>query len=132
MINSFSFSCNSNPEIEIEILEKSTKLLSKVKISGGGRCNVTHNCPDNNLLTLNYPRGNKELKQLFALYNVTDTITWFEKQGIKLKIEEDGRMFPYSNDSQSIIDCFLNLTKKLKIKITTQCEVFAIKQNLNS
>jgi len=122
----------NNPEIEIEILEKSTKLLSKVKISGGGRCNVTHNCPDNNLLTLNYPRGNKELKQLFALYNVTDTITWFEKQGIKLKIEEDGRMFPYSNDSQSIIDCFLNLTKKLKIKITTQCEVFAIKQNLNS
>jgi predicted Rossmann fold flavoprotein len=122
----------NNPTIDIEILEKSTKLLSKVKISGGGRCNVTHNCHDNTLLIANYPRGNKELKQLFAVYNVSDTISWFERQGIKLKIEEDGRMFPYSNDSQTIIDCFFNLCEKLNIKITTQCEVFAIKQNLNS
>ncbi len=121
----------NNPNLNVVILEKSTKLLSKVKISGGGRCNVTHNCTINSLLVNNYPRGNKALLQLFNKFNVNDTIKWFNNNGINLNIEEDGRMFPESNSSQSIIDCFINLTHKLKIKICVNTEVFSITQNNN-
>src|SRR6476620_9980688 len=71
-----------SPEYEITILEKTTKLLSKVRISGGGRCNVTHSCFDNSELIKNYPRGNKELRQVFAQFSVNDTITWFQQQGV--------------------------------------------------
>lgn len=117
-----------HPKYQITILEKTNKLLSKVKVSGGGRCNVTHNCFDNMELVKNYPRGNKELLQVFAQFNVSDTIEWFNKQGIELKTEADGRMFPASNSSQTIIDCFLNLAKKHNIQIKTQCEVFSIKK----
>jgi len=116
------------PGYKISILEKTNKLLSKVKVSGGGRCNVTHACFDNNELTKNYPRGNKELKQVFHQFSVKDTITWFETHGVKLKEEEDGRMFPVTDNSQTIIDCFLYLAKKYNISIITQCEVFAIKK----
>lgn len=118
-------------DYQITILEKTNKLLSKVKVSGGGRCNVTHSCFDNNELVKNYPRGNKELLQVFSRFNTTDTIEWFNKQGIQLKTEEDGRMFPESDSSQSIIDCFLNLSKKHRIEIVMQCEVFAIKKEGN-
>ncbi len=116
------------PEYNITILEKTTKLLSKVKVSGGGRCNVTHNCTDNSELIKNYPRGHKELRQVFAQFNVEDTVAWFKKQGIELKTEEDGRMFPITDDSQTIIDCFLRLAKELQIEIKMKCEVFAIKK----
>lgn len=118
-----------HPDYHITILEKTNKLLSKVKVSGGGRCNVTHNCFDNNELVKNYPRGNKELKQVFSRFDVQGTIDWFTKQGIKLKVEEDGRMFPVTDNSQTIIDCFLRLAKELNINIVTQCEVFAIKKD---
>lgn len=114
------------PAYRISILEKSGKLLSKVKISGGGRCNVTHHCFDNSELVKNYPRGHKELLQVFSRFAVKDTIAWFEQQDVKLKIEADGRMFPISDDSQTIIDCFLNLTKKLNISILTNCDVHSI------
>jgi len=107
-------------------LEKSDKLLSKVRISGGGRCNVTHHCFDNRELVKNYPRGNKELLQVFAQFSVQNTIDWFNAQGIELKTEEDGRMFPVTDSSETIIDCFLSLTKKLDIEILKHCEVFAI------
>ena len=117
------------PNYSITILEKTTKLLSKVKVSGGGRCNVTHHCFDNSELIKNYPRGTKELRQVFSRFSVQNTIDWFKQQGIILKTEEDGRMFPYSNDSQTIIDCFLDLAKKLNIKIITQCEVFSIQKS---
>lgn len=119
------------PEAKIIILEKSNKLLSKVKISGGGRCNVTHNCRDNYDLATNYPRGNKVLKQVFARFNVQSTIDWFKENGVELRVEEDGRMFPISNDSQTIIDCFLKLTTQLAIKIELNCEVFAVKKQNN-
>lgn len=116
------------PDYEITILEKSTKLLSKVKVSGGGRCNVTHHCFENEQLVKNYPRGSKELVQVFSRFSVQDTINWFRNQGVVLRTEEDGRMFPYSNDSQTIINCFLGLAEKLKIRILTQHEVFTIQK----
>jgi hypothetical protein len=117
-----------HPAYNIHILEKTNKLLSKVKISGGGRCNVTHQCFDTSELIKNYPRGNKELQQVFSKFAVQQTIDWFKQQGVILKTEEDGRMFPYSNSSQTIIDCFLNLAQHLNIQIKTQVEVLAIKQ----
>ena len=117
-----------HPDYKITILEKTNKLLSKVKVSGGGRCNVTHHCFDNKELVKNYPRGNKELQQVFSQFNPENTIEWFANQGIKLKREDDGRMFPETDSSQTIIDCFMNLAKQHKIEIVTQCEVFAIKK----
>jgi predicted Rossmann fold flavoprotein len=118
-----------SPGHEIIILEKSGKLLSKVRISGGGRCNVTHSCFDNSELIKNYPRGNKELRQVFARFGVSDTIKWFENHGVKLKTENDGRMFPVTDNSETIISCFLELCKELNIRIVTNCEVFAIRRN---
>ncbi|MDO9001570.1 MAG: NAD(P)/FAD-dependent oxidoreductase [Bacteroidota bacterium] len=117
------------PNYDITILEKTNKLLSKVKVSGGGRCNVTNHCFDNSELVKNYPRGNKELQQVFSKFSVQDTIEWFRQQGVVLKTEDDGRMFPYSNSSETIVDCFLDLANKLNIKIKTQCEVISIKKN---
>jgi predicted Rossmann fold flavoprotein len=97
-----------------------------VRISGGGRCNVTHNCTDIESLLKNYPRGSKELRQVFSRFAVTDTIEWFTRNGVKLKTEGDGRMFPVTDSSQTIIDCLLDLAKKHNIKIRTGCEVFSI------
>lgn len=119
------------PNYQILLLEKTNKLLSKVKISGGGRCNVTHACFDNSELVKNYPRGSKELLQVFSQFSVKDTIEWFEKQGVKLKTEADGRMFPQSDNSQTIIDCFLNLAHRLNITIRSSEEVFSIKHEQN-
>lgn len=114
------------PKAKIIILEKSNKLLSKVKISGGGRCNVTNHCFDVDELLKNYPRGAKELKQVFSQFCVLDTIKWFEERGIKLKVEHDGRMFPESNSSETIINCFLNEAKKYNIDIKLNEEVLSI------
>jgi|GEM_PF-443173 len=98
--------------LEVIILEKTHKLLSKVRISGGGRCNVTHQCFDNKLLAVNYPRGNKELLSCFHQFNAADTIEWFSQHKIKLKAESDGRMFPDTDSSETIINCFLNEANK--------------------
>lgn len=103
--------------------------MSKVKVSGGGRCNVTNQCFENSELVKNYPRGNKELYQVFSKFSVQDTINWFKQQGVILKTEADGRMFPYSDSSQTIVDCFLNLAHTLNIAIKTQCEVVSIRKN---
>ena len=103
-------------------------MLSKVKVSGGGRCNVTHSCFDNRDLVKNYPRGEKELLQVFAKFSVQQTIDWFKEQGVVFKTEADGRMFPYSNNSQTIIDCFLRLVDELHIKIKLSCEVLSIEK----
>jgi predicted Rossmann fold flavoprotein len=111
------------PEYQIVILEKSNKLLAKVRISGGGRCNVTHHSLDPSSLASHYPRGRKELKQLFSIFQATDTIRWFAKHGVELKTEADGRMFPVTNDSQSVIDCFLRGAEKSGIEIITSAEV---------
>jgi len=115
-----------NPELQICILEKNKEGLQKVKISGGGRCNVTHAEFVPQELVRHYPRGKKELLGPFHQFMTGDTIEWFENHGVPLKIEEDGRMFPLSNSSQTIIDCFLNHTKKLNITIRYSQNVSSI------
>lgn len=117
-----------NPDYEVIILEKTNQLLSKVKVSGGGRCNVTHACFDARELVGNYPRGEKELLGPFHRYAVGDVISWFMERGVELKMEEDGRMFPVSNSSQTIIDCFLAEAKRLGIKIWFKKEVLKIRK----
>lgn len=116
-----------NPGSKIIILEKSSKLLSKVRVSGGGRCNVTHNCFEPTELSHHYPRGQKPLKFLFRKYQASDVVSWFEKKGVKLKAEADGRMFPVTDNSETIINCFLTLTEQYKIKIETHADVELIK-----
>lgn len=108
----------SGPGIEVTILEKSPKVLSKVKISGGGRCNVTHQPMEISKLVKNYPRGEKFLKKAFRHFCIPDTIEWFESRGVKLKIESDGRVFPISDDSQTIIDALQNEVEKRRIKVS--------------
>ncbi|WP_130735678.1 NAD(P)/FAD-dependent oxidoreductase [Flavobacterium sp. J27] len=108
-----------NKSYKIAILERGKEVLSKVKISGGGRCNVTHACFIPNDLVKFYPRGERELKGPFNQFCSGDTIEWFTNHGVSLKIEEDGRMFPETDSSQTIINCFLDACKKLKIDILT-------------
>jgi predicted Rossmann fold flavoprotein len=108
------------PHLNIAIFEKSKTPLGKVKISGGGRCNVTHACFDNKELVKFYPRGQKELLSVFEKFNPKDTIEWFQKKGIDIKKEKDGRMFPKSDDSQTIIDCFYKCCRDLKIPVYLQ------------
>jgi len=109
----------SGPGRKVTIYEKSPKLLSKVKISGGGRCNVTHRPMEIGKLVKNYPRGEKFLKQVFRHFKQENTLEWFESRGVPLKIEEDGRMFPVSDSSSSIIDALQNESQKLKIQVLT-------------
>lgn len=106
-----------NPNLKVAILERGKEGLQKVKISGGGRCNVTHAEFIPSELVQNYPRGEKELLGPFHQFMTGDTIDWFEKRGVALKIEEDGRMFPVSNSSQTIIHCFLNEAKKHDVAV---------------
>ncbi len=115
-----------NPKLNVAILERGKNVLEKVRISGGGRCNVTHACFEPNELVKFYPRGEKELRGPFHQFCSGDTIEWFEKHGVSLKIEDDGRMFPTTNSSQTIIDCFLNATQKLGIAVLTGQSVQSI------
>jgi len=108
-----------NPNMSVLLLEKSGALLSKVKVSGGGRCNVTHACFDPIQLAKNYPRGGKELIGPFHRFQPRDTVDWFESRRVKLKAEEDGRMFPITDSSQTIIDCLMAEARKLKVEIHT-------------
>jgi predicted Rossmann fold flavoprotein len=119
----------SNPQAQITIVEKSPKLLSKVKISGGGRCNVTHYCFQPAALAANYPRGQKLLKQLFNTYGAAETCTWFEERGLPLVAEPDGRMFPVTNSSQSVIDLFLKESKHHNIEVLTSTSIESITKN---
>ena len=118
-----------NPNLKIVILERGKDVLTKVKVSGGGRCNVTHAEFLPKELTQNYPRGEKELLGPFHTFMTGDTIAWFEKRGVELKIEEDGRMFPTSNSSQTIIDCFLSETKRLEVEVLLSQPVKEIQKN---
>lgn len=115
-----------HPKLKVAILERGKEVLSKVRVSGGGRCNVTHACFDPNELVKFYPRGEKELRGPFHQFCSGDTIEWFEKHGVELKIEDDGRMFPVSNSSQTIIDCFIKATQKLGITVLTGQSVQSI------
>ena len=138
----------NNPKLKISILERGKEGLQKVKISGGGRCNVTHAEFNPQELVINYPRGERELLGPFHQLMTVDTMEWFEKRGVALKIEADGRMFPVTNSSKTIIDCFLNEAKKHNVeilysqtvkhikkenefwKVTTQTETFSAKKLL--
>jgi predicted Rossmann fold flavoprotein len=118
----------SNPELKVTILEKSSKVLQKVKVSGGGRCNVTHACFDPKELIEYYPRGKKELLGPFHTFMTGDTIDWFEQRGIPLKIEDDMRMFPESNSSQTILDCFISSADKAGVQVLYNENVFRIQK----
>jgi len=115
-----------NPGLTVVILEKTSKLLSKVRISGGGRCNTTHACFDIAEMSKKYPRGGNFVKKTFHQFFTTDTIQWFEERGVRLKTEEDGRMFPLTDSSQSIIDCLLKEANKYGVAIRLNTEVKTI------
>jgi predicted Rossmann fold flavoprotein len=112
-----------NPHVKVTILEKSNKLLSKVKISGGGRCNTTHQLFEIPALVKKYPRGEQFLKKAFYQFNTQDTIEWFAERGVELHAEADGRMFPISNNSSTIIECLLKEADQYHVKIEMQTEV---------
>ncbi len=112
-----------NPSLKVTMIEKSNKLLSKVKVSGGGRCNVTHACFDIAEMSKRYPRGQHFVKKAFHQFFTTDTINWFEERKVKLKTEEDGRMFPITDSSQTIIDCLLKEANKFGVEILMNKEV---------
>lgn len=113
----------AHPGYQVSILERSPNLLSKVKISGGGRCNVTHACFEPRQLVKYYPRGEKQLLGPFTRFNPSHTVDWFQSRGVELKREDDGRMFPVTDNSQTIINCFLNETKRVGVKVQTQLGV---------
>lgn len=115
-----------NPALKVTIVEKSNKVLSKVKVSGGGRCNVTHDCIEIGELIKRYPRGQNFLKKAFHWFSTKDTIQWFNERGVALKIEADGRMFPVTNSSQTIIDCLLKEATKYGVEIKLGFDVTSI------
>ena len=118
-----------HPNLDVCIVEKSNKLLAKVKVSGGGRCNTTHACFEIPELVQKYPRGQNFLKKTFHWFNTNDTIQWFAERGVDLKTEADGRMFPKSNESQTIIDCLLKEADKYKVQVQIQTAVEKISIN---
>ena len=113
-------------QMQMLLYSKTKNVLSKVKISGGGRCNVTNACMRIAELCKNYPRGGKKLKKSFEHFYTKDTIEWFEARGVSLKTEADGRMFPESNDSQTIVECLVRALKKVGAKLATQSFVTQI------
>ena len=109
----------AHPQADVQILESQKDVLTKVKISGGGRCNVTHSCFEPAQLMQNYPRGNRALRGAMTRFQPRDTVQWFKSHGVKLKTESDGRMFPVTNESQTIIDCLLATAKRHRVKVQT-------------
>jgi predicted Rossmann fold flavoprotein len=112
-----------SPSARVTILEKGNKVLSKVRISGGGRCNVTHSCFDNGLLVQHYPRGAKALRSAFSRFSVPDTIAWFGERGVTLKTETDGRMFPDTDSSETIVNCLLREAEKAGVEMKMGADV---------
>ncbi len=122
----------NNPNFKILVLEANSKPLGKVRVSGGGRCNVTHACFDPILLSQNYPRGFRSLPSLFTRFQPHNMIQWLNQKGVELKIEADGRIFPVSNSSETIINCFLDLMEKYQIKLWCNQKVINIHRNQES
>jgi predicted flavoprotein YhiN len=108
---------------DVTVLEKTSRFLDKVRISGGGRCNVTHACFDSRDFATRYPRGEKALLGPFAKFSARDTVAWFESRGVKLKAEADGRMFPVTDSSQTIMDCLMQAARKAGVKLRLNCGV---------
>ncbi|MDP4610159.1 MAG: aminoacetone oxidase family FAD-binding enzyme [Opitutales bacterium] len=114
------------PHARVTIYERSKQTLAKVKISGGGRCNVTHSCFDPAKLATHYPRGSRELRGAFHRWQPQDTINWFAERGVTIKREPDGRMFPTTDDSQTIIDCFHQAARNAGVQLRKECGVKSI------
>lgn len=117
-----------HPHSQVILLEKTNQLLAKVRISGGGRCNVTHACFDPIKMAQNYPRGSKELVGPFHYFQPKDTVTWFEERGVALKTENDGRMFPTTDSSETIIQCLMNEAEKVGVAIRRQQKILSIQK----
>lgn len=118
----------THPHTQITLLEAGRQLLSKVRISGGGRCNVTHACFDPPQLIQNYPRGNKALRGAFSRFQPRDTVAWFSEHEVQLKTESDGRMFPVTDDSGTIVECLIEAAKASGVKIRSGISVISVKQ----
>jgi len=116
------------PGTEVTVLEQSPQLLAKVRISGGGRCNVTHACFDPRQFATHYPRGSKELIGPFHQFSASDTVAWFAARGVRLKTENDGRMFPATDASQTIIDCLLDAATAVGVKLRMNCRLAAVRR----
>jgi len=121
----------TSPDLKVILLEKTSKLLSKVRVSGGGRCNVTHACFDIGEMAARYPRGARFLRKSFHQFFTTDTIEWFKSRGVELKKEADGRMFPITDSSETIINCLLQEADKNRVDIRMNAEVKQIEQQEN-
>jgi predicted Rossmann fold flavoprotein len=115
-----------SPRLKVTIVEKSSKLLSKVRVSGGGRCNVTHACFDITEMAKRYPRGRNFVKKSFHRFFTRDTVSWFEERGVKLKEEKDGRMFPVTDNSETIINCLLREADKYGVEVVLGVTVTGI------
>jgi predicted Rossmann fold flavoprotein len=118
----------AHPQAQVTLLEAGRQPLSKVRISGGGRCNVTHACFEPALLVQNYPRGNKALRGAFSRFQSQDTVNWFTSRGVRLKTEADGRMFPTTDNSETIVECLNHFADKAGVEIRTGVPVVAVKQ----
>jgi len=118
----------ANPHAHVTLIEASLQVLAKVRISGGGRCNVTHACFEPAVLVQNYPRGGKALRGAFSRFQTKDTITWFAMHKVPLKTEADGRMFPITNTSETIVNCLLNTASEAGVEIRTSAPVVGVKR----
>jgi predicted Rossmann fold flavoprotein len=116
----------AHPNFQVTLLEATPKLLSKVRISGGGRCNVTHACFEPTMLAQNYPRGGKALRGPLSRFQPRDTVDWFERHGVRLKTEADGRMFPVTDDSETIADCLTRSARTAGVEVLTGVEVQSV------
>lgn len=120
------------PKLQVTIFEKSREVLSKVRISGGGRCNVTHHCFDPEIMSKAYPRGSRELRWAFEQFQPADTVEWFENRGVTLKTESDGRMFPVTDDSATIINCLKNEAQKYYVDVLNRHRVETVTPTKNN
>ena len=118
----------TNPSLQVILLEAGSQVLRKVKISGGGRCNLTHHCFDPKELSTKYPRGARELRGAFYHWQPKDTIEWFEQRGVKTKVEEDGRIFPVTDNSQTVINCLRSEARKHGVSERLNSRVTALRQ----
>ncbi|MCC2546335.1 NAD(P)/FAD-dependent oxidoreductase [Hymenobacter sp. BT175] len=116
----------ANPGLTVYLIEKSPKLLAKVRVSGGGRCNVTHHCFSPAQLVQHYPRGGKQLKEPFRQFGAQDTVQWFEQRGVQLKAEADGRMFPVTDSSETIARCLEEAARQAGVRVLTSTAVTSI------
>ncbi len=121
----------ANPSLQVTLIEAGRKPLAKVRISGGGRCNVTHHCFDPARLVENYPRGGRALRGAFSRFQPKDTVEWYKKRGVKLKTEADGRMFPVTDDSETIVNCLMQAAQKAGVNLRTGEGVKSVKQFLD-